>query len=348
MSKHPRQQHDLVGHDAAEQQIVQAMAGGRLPHAWLITGSEGVGKATLAYRFARAILANKKNGNDLSVSPDASAAKLMAASSHPDLLILERPFDEKKGRYLQTIPVDDVRKIAPFLRLTASQGSARVVIVDGAGTLGRAGQNAILKILEEPPENAIIILTAESAAVLLPTIRSRCRVMKLERLDEAHLRAIAAQNDITEDLDFILELADGSAARMLRYAQCEAKVLYQNWCEFLKTPNSSLLRLKLAESWSGKNNDDVYYTAQEVMFSWLQRLIDAKARGIVPQALLPSEIAMLQGLYPQLQLESLLQLWDNLTQSAQDAEHHNLDHKIVLLNMFECVNKSLAAHLLAA
>lgn len=340
---HPRQQHDFIGHDAAEQQIVQAMAGGRLPHAWLITGAEGVGKATLAYRFARAILANKKGAKDLSVSPDASAAKLMAASSHPDLLVLERPFDEKKGRYLQNIPVDDVRKVAPFLRLTASQGAARVVIVDGAGTLGRAGQNAILKILEEPPENAIILLAAESAAVLLPTIRSRCRVLKLERLSETHLRHIAAQHDITENLDFILKLADGSAARMVRYAACEAHELYQNWCEFLKTPNSSTLRLKLAESWSGRNNEDVYYTAQEVMFSWLQRLIQAKARGTAPQPLLPSEIAMLQGLYPQLQLERLLQLWDELSGQAKDAEHHNLDHKMVLLNMFDKTANLLAA-----
>lgn len=342
MTMHPRQQHDLIGHDAAEQQIVQAMAGGRLPHAWLITGAEGVGKATLAYRFARAILANKKNVKSLSVEPDASAAKLIAASSHPDLLILERPFDEKKGRVLQTIPVDDVRKIAPFLRLTASQGSARVVIVDGADTLGRAGQNAILKILEEPPENAIILLTAQSAAVLLPTIRSRCRVLKLDRLSDADLGSIAAKHDITENLDFILKLADGSAARLLRYSACEADVLYQNWCDFLRQPSSPVMRMKLAESWSGRNNDDVYYTAQEMMFGWLQRLIAAKARGTVPQPLLPPEIAMVQGLYAQLSLERLLQLWDDLLGQANDAEQHNLDHKIVLLNMFDKTANALS------
>ncbi len=343
MNTHPRQQHDFIGHDVAEQQIVQAMAGGRLPHAWLITGAEGVGKATLAYRFARAILANKKNAKDLSVDPDASAAKLIAASSHPDLLVLERPFDEKKGRFMQSIPVDDVRKIAPFLRLTGSQGSARVVIVDGAGTLGRAGQNAILKILEEPPENAIILLTAESAAVLLPTIRSRCRVLKLERLSELDLRTIATKNDITENLDFILKLADGSAARLLRYSACEADVLYQSWCDFLRQPTSPVLRMKLAENWSGRNNDDVYYAAQEMMFAWLQRLITAKARGSLPQPLLPPEIAMVQGMYAQLQLESLLRLWDELRGQADDAEHHNLDHKIVLLSMFDKTADVLAA-----
>lgn len=343
MTTHPRQQHDFIGHDAAEQQIVQAMAGGRLPHAWLITGAEGVGKATLAYRFARAILANKKNAKDLSVDPDASAAKLMAASSHPDLLILERPFDEKKGRYLQNIPVDDVRKIAPFLRLTASQGSARVVIVDGAGTLGRAGQNAILKILEEPPESAIILLTAESAAVLLPTIRSRCRVLKLDRLNDTHLRDIAVKNDITENLDFIIQLADGSASRLLRYSACEADVLYQSWCEFLRAPTSPVLRMKLAEAWSGRNNDDVYYTAQEMIFAWLQRLIAAKARGTLPAPLLPPEIAMVQGVYAHLSLERLLQLWEDLRSQAGDAEHHNLDHKIVLLSMFDKTANVLAA-----
>ena len=342
MNKHPRQNHDLIGHDAAQQQIVQAINGGRLPHAWLITGAEGVGKATLAYRFARAVLAGKKNVSDLSVSPDASAAKLMAASSHPDLMILERPFDEKKGRYLQNIPVDDVRKIAPFLRLTASQGSARVVIVDGAGTLGRAGQNAILKTLEEPPENAIIILTAESAAVLLPTIRSRCRVLKLERLSEEHLLTIAAQNELTENLDFILKIADGSASKLLRYSACDANVLYQNWCDFLKTPHSTALRMKMAEGWSGRNNDDVYFTAQEMMFSWLQRLINAKARGTLPEPLVPPEIAMLQAVYGRLSLERMLQLWENLREQASDAEHHNLDRKVVLLSMFDKTANLLA------
>lgn len=343
MSIHPKQQHALIGHTAAEQQIVQAIAGGRMPHAWLITGEEGVGKATLAYRFARFMLSNKKVADALAVEAENSASKLISAGSHPDLLVLERPFDEKKGRYLQNIPVEDVRKISPFLRLTASQGKWRIVIVDGAGSLNRNGQNAILKILEEPPENALIILTAESAASLLPTIRSRARVLKLNRLNDEELHHLAEQNEITADIDFMVNLAEGSAARLMRYSACEANILYQNWCDFLREPYNLLIRTRLAESWSGRNNDDVYYTAQDMMFLWLHRIIKAKARGDKLAALLPLEKPLLGELYPRLNIQKLMDLRETLLQQAQEAEHSNLDHKIVVMAMLDKAAYAIAA-----
>lgn len=343
MPKHPKEQLEFIGHTGAEQQIVQAIIGGRMPHAWLITGEEGVGKATLAYRFARLMLSGKKIADSLFIEATHPTAKLMAAGSHPDLLVLERPFDEKKGRYLQNIPVEDVRKIAPFLRLTASQGKWRIVIVDGAGSLNRNGQNAILKILEEPPENALIILTAESAAALLPTICSRARVLKLDRLGEDDLHHLATQNDVSEGVDFLVRLAEGSAARLIRYSACEANVLYQNWCDFLREPQNMHLRLRLAESWSGRNNDDVYYTAQDVIFLWLQRAIRAKARGEGINPLLPMEKQVIEQLFPRLRLGALLTLWENLQEQARTAEHSNLDHKTVLMAMFDRAANVLAA-----
>jgi hypothetical protein len=128
----------------------------------------------------------------------------------------------------------------------------------------------------------------------------------------------------------------------MRYSECDANILYQNWCDFLGAPHSLSLRLRLAESWSGRNNEGVYATAQEIMFAWFGRVIKAKARGDMPAFLMPDEQQLLERLMPKLRLESLLQLWENLQQQAMEAEHSNLDHKTVWLNIFD-----KAAHTLA-
>ncbi|MBI3420072.1 MAG: DNA polymerase III subunit delta' [Proteobacteria bacterium] len=321
MSDHlPRTQQDLIGHAEAEQQMLQAMESGRLPHAWLLTGSEGVGKATLAYRFARFLLSGKRHGKDLSVPLSDSAAKLVAAGSHPDMLVIERVFDEKKGRLLQDIPVESVRDIAGFLHLTSSQSGMRVVIVDGAAALNRHGQNALLKILEEPPENSLIILTCESAGMLLPTIRSRCRVVKLSALSADQLRLIAQRSDVKiegQALDFLIDIAEGSAARLFRYAENDAPQLYQSWQSFVNTPSDRLARLKLAESCSGRDAEETFLTFRDIVFLWLRRAITARAKGA-------------GGDVP---VERLLFLWETLREKARAADDSNLDRKAALLDM---------------
>ena len=158
----PRHNPDLLAHHAAEQVLLDAWNSGRLPHAWLIGGIPGIGKATLAFRFARFVLSNGEEATgglfgdpppatSLYVAPSHPVFTRVASNGHADLLTIERPFDDKKGRLKTDIPVDQVRRIAPFLHLTAAEGGWRVVIVDGADRLNTNGQNAILKILEEPP-----------------------------------------------------------------------------------------------------------------------------------------------------------------------------------------------------
>jgi DNA polymerase-3 subunit delta' len=347
VTKHPRQTTDLIGHAAAEARMVQALAAGRMPHAWLITGLGGIGKATLAYRLARFFLSGLPAGADLATPPDTTASKLIMAGSHPDLLVIERLMDDKKGKMQNTIPVDEVRRIAPFLRLTSSQGRGRVAIVDGAGALNRNGQNALLKILEEPPENSLLLLTAENASILLPTIRSRCRVLHLEALSETDLRALAERAGMAlEDeavMRFYLTLSGGSAARLIRYGACEADNAYARWCSFLATPGNIHQRLKLAEGWASKQDEDMYVTAQDIMLGWVQRLIADKARGKAPSALLEVEKPLAEGLYPGLSLASLMALWDNLKAQADEAGHANLDHKAALLGMLNSTAAVLTA-----
>src|SRR5471032_3178647 len=164
----PRANPELIGQEAAEAELLRSFASGRLPHAWLISGPGGIGKATLAFRFARYLFSDRERTDSLAVADTMPVFRRVASSGHADLLTVERQFDEDKGRYKKDIAVDDVRKIAPFLHLTAAEGGWRVVVLDGADGMNRAGQNAVLKILEEPPTGALLMLLTERPSALLP------------------------------------------------------------------------------------------------------------------------------------------------------------------------------------
>ncbi|KDE20936.1 DNA polymerase III subunit delta' [Acetobacter aceti 1023] len=200
----------LHGHQAALQAFRQAMQGGRLPHAWLITGPPGIGKATFAFRLARILL----GGEDES-SP---AGRRVSAATHADLLVVARGFDEKRHKYRSEIVADDVRPINSFLRRTAAEGGWRVVIVDGAEYMNRSAANAVLKILEEPPPATVLLLTCSAPGRLLPTIRSRCRKLELAPLDAADmsavLRAQALEASDTE-IQRVMAEAHGAPGRAL-------------------------------------------------------------------------------------------------------------------------------------
>src|ERR1700743_1015344 len=145
----PRANPILVGHPEAEATLLDAMRAGRMHHAWLITGPEGIGKATLAYRFARRLLAGMPDDGTLALEATDPGFRRLAAQSHADLLTVERGFNERTKRMRTQIAVEDVRKINGFMALTPAEGGWRVVIVDGAEELNQASANALLKILEE-------------------------------------------------------------------------------------------------------------------------------------------------------------------------------------------------------
>ena len=192
----PRANPDLLGHRDAEATILEAIRAGRMHHAWLITGPEGVGKATLAYRFARRLLAGQPRDPaaepSLALEPADPVFRRVAAGSHADLLTIERMFNEKTKRMRTQIAVEDVRTINGFMSLTPAEGGWRVVIVDGAEELNQASANALLKILEEPPPRAILLLVCAAPGRLLPTIRSRCRRLRLTPLGRRGNGPVAA------------------------------------------------------------------------------------------------------------------------------------------------------------
>lgn len=200
----------LVGHEAELAVFAKAFASGRLHHAWLLTGPEGIGKTALAFRMAR-ILLNAQDGA-------SQAGHLVTAGSHPDLLAVGRSFDEKRQRFRGEIVADEIRPINAFMHRTAAEGGWRVVIIDTAEAMNRNAANALLKILEEPPARAILILTSATPGALLPTIRSRVRKLSVLPLSETEMRRVldrVAPEAEPQEIARVLPLAQGSPGRAL-------------------------------------------------------------------------------------------------------------------------------------
>lgn len=228
MAPEPRANPLLLGHEAAEATLLDAMRSRRMHHAWLITGPDGVGKATLAYRFARRLLAGMPTENSLTLERGHPVFRRVAAGSHADLLTIELAYNEKTKRMRTQIAVDDVRRISSFMSLTPAEGGWRVVIVDGAEELNQASANALLKILEEPPSRAMLLLVCTAPGRLLPTIRSRCRRLRLDPLEDAPMERLLATflSDLSVDeRGRLVTVAEGSPGRALLLAREEGLAL---------------------------------------------------------------------------------------------------------------------------
>ncbi|MFM9848249.1 MAG: DNA polymerase III subunit delta' [Hyphomicrobiaceae bacterium] len=233
---HPRETRTVFGHAPAERALVEAFASGRMHHAWLLAGRTGIGKATFAYRLARFLLAspNARTQPDasLDVAVDSIAVRQVLALSHPGLLVLRRPWMPTMKRFGTSIPIDEVRRLRSFLGHTAAEDTWRVVIVDTADDLNPNAANALLKSLEEPPKRTVFILLVSEPGRLLPTIRSRCRLLSLAPLGLEDLHRAASAAAAGRDEKLILSenmeaLADGSVRRLLELSDGSGAKLHE-------------------------------------------------------------------------------------------------------------------------
>ncbi|WP_411286455.1 DNA polymerase III subunit delta' [Phenylobacterium sp.] len=224
---HPREVFQLEGHEAAEAAFEASRQRGRLHHAWLLTGPEGVGKATFAYRAARRLLGAPPDAayGVLGASPDHPVSRQMIARAHPDLLVLEREGPDGKPR--KVIPVDDARKLAEFFSKTPASAPHRVVIVDAADDLNVNAANALLKTLEEPPERGVLLMVAHAPGRLLPTIRSRCRRLAFSPMSLEDAAAfVSTHAEVTPEAALRLSrMAGGAPGRALALAAGQAIIL---------------------------------------------------------------------------------------------------------------------------
>ncbi|HYE50431.1 MAG TPA: DNA polymerase III subunit delta' [Azospirillaceae bacterium] len=361
----PRRNPDLLAHERAERLLLDSYNSGRLHHAWLIGGPPGIGKATLAYRFARFVLANGGPGeaadglfgappppSSLRVDPEHPVARRISASGHADLLTIERTWDEKKKRFKRDLPVDEVRRIAPFLRLTSAEGGWRVVVVDGVDQMNPSGQNAILKILEEPPPRALLLLVADNVGALLPTIRSRTRRLMLDPLPEAvvvQLLATHAPDLPAADRTALARLSEGSVGRALDLAQSGGLGLYREILGVLEgLPRLDVLACHgLADKVARAGADQAWEAATELVLWWLARVNRGLARGAHPPEVVAGEGVLAARLAKAAAardrgLDRWVEVWDNVTRLFARAESANLDRKQTMLSALLAIEAAAA------
>ena len=237
---HPRDTARLIGQAAAEQAFLEAVTSGRLHHGWMIAGPRGTGKATLAWRIARHLIAHPPSTADgglfgappprsLDIPEDHPVARRIAAGSEPGLFKLTRPWDDRAKRLKAEITVDEVRKLKSRFALSAADGGWRVVIVDAADEMNTSAANALLKLLEEPPARATLLLVTHQPSALLPTIRSRCRMLHLRPLSPPDMAAALDQAGVAvppEEAEALAALSAGSVGDAIRLSLNEGPKLY--------------------------------------------------------------------------------------------------------------------------
>ena len=339
---HPRRAVHLFGQSAVEQQFIDAMKAGSVHHAWLVTGPRGIGKATLAWRMARGLIALSPNDpvpDDLSIHPDSPVFRRMAALGEPRLFLCRRPWNEKTKRLSAQITVDEVRRLKSFFTMSATDGGWRVAIIDAADDMNSSAANALLKVLEEPPDNVCIILVAHQPGRLLPTIRSRCRSVSLSPLDPDNL-GLALDSiglDVPPDMTALHQLAEGSVGQAVDLLSGDGDEIYGQIIKTMAScPNMDRgLVLDLADACVGPAAAPRYALTLRLIQLALGRL----AKGAVVEGGLPEatdgEAAMHARIAPS---PTAAARWAELVQSIGTRTDHavsvNLDPGHVILDTF--------------
>jgi len=291
----PMSNPELLGHEEAETRVLDAWYAGRMPHAWLIAGPRGIGKATLAYRIAKFVLSGGKTTGEaglfgaddapptsLATDPTHRVARLVASEGHRDLHILRRQLNDR-GVLSQVVRVDDVRAFEAGMRLHSAEGGWRVAIVDEAERMNRNAENALLKILEEPPPNTLILIVSNAESAMLATTRSRCRRLPLSPLPDTVVSTLLARArpDLTHaDTMVILRLADGSIGSAIALADAGGAKLYRMVVAVLGTlPEIDGEALHaMAGAWARKPKEgelDPFATGTALMRRWIDQSIRA-------------------------------------------------------------------------
>lgn len=341
----PRHNTYLLGHSQAEQDFLNAWKNNSLHNSWLISGIEGIGKATLAYKMARFILSadyqQKDSYTNLDVSPDSSIFKLVANNSHADLKIIERDYTDtdrrkiikaiKDGAQLNAeemsglkksavIRIDDVRTINDFLSRRASNDGWRVVIIDSIDEMNNASANAVLKILEEPPYKTLLLLVSHNPQQLLPTIKSRCTKLYLKPLQDGEVASLLRRyrpDMSSADVKKTVAIASGSIGKALNYVDNDALQCYDELCKLIAKGNNFAIAELMDFCNKASADEENYRLTQELILKFLSDNVKQNSNVL-----------------------ALADCWDYALKIFAETSGLNLDKKQALINVIVNICKT--------
>ncbi|MCX7566046.1 DNA polymerase III subunit delta' [Sulfitobacter sp. F26169L] len=352
---HPRDTLRLIGQEAAQTAFVDAFNTGRLHHAWMLTGPRGVGKATLAWQIARFLLATPEpdDGGMFATQPattlpiplDHPIALRVASGGEGRIRNVTRTVNPTTKKLRQEIVADDIRALNGFFQMSAPDGGYRVVIIDDADQMNVTAANALLKMLEEPPARALLILISHQPSGLLPTIRSRCRTLPLRTLDAAEVAEAMAQADVqAANTDALAALSGGSVGGAMRLSLLGGAALYADLVALMgslpRIDRAAALKLaEMAAARGGEAKRDLMFTLIDLLFS---RLARTGVTGTPPQPqAAPNEAEILQRLSPN---PHQARIWADLAGEIGARARHgiavNLDPAALVLDTFTKMAKA--------
>ena len=339
---HPREQYVLFGHGDAERELLAAFRQNKMVQAWIIGGPEGIGKATLAWRLARLLSAypdpmviDVQRAQSLEISSQHPVSRLIQAQAFSEIFLLRREWNEKTKKFFTEIRVDDVRKIISAFHHSSGLGGWRIAIIDSADDLNRSAANALLKLIEEPPEKSLFLLISNQPGRLLPTLRSRCRKLMLNSLTQDEIIQIIDSlgkpwtKIPSDDVAVASQHADGSIREALRLLDPEAIQFHDQIMRLLRgLPQIDWMGVhQLAEKVTGRDQEAAYETLIRAVETYLDDRVRTRAKDLASAT----------------RLIGYAQAWQEIHTLAQEAEVFNFDKKALTLGIFERLAKAEAS-----
>ena len=354
----PNQTINVFGHQIFETEFARLWNSRLLPHAFLIAGERGIGKATLAYKVARFVL-NDPNDTlsstslfdnkidaldivDLDSDPETSESKKVINKSHPNLLIVERSTSDQTKRTRQNIVLEDVKRLDSFLHMTPNEGGWRVIIIDAVDDMNINAANYILKLLEEPPQKVLFLIIAHNLGRVLPTIKSRCRKVLLNPLETEEMKIVLNKFDFDKDEDFMDKacyLSEGSVSRALQILNGVGSDTITEISHVLGVDaliDRNILE-KTTDKWlkiGRKQDNDPVYSILDFFIFWISKYVRdiAKQKSPINQNN-RGDIACIRSLINRLGMEELCDRLIKAQDILDNGTNLNLDRKQIIYSV---------------
>jgi len=338
-ASHPRHRYELTGHQKAEHKLLEAYKSGRFHHAWMFCGPQGIGKATLAYRLARFILNHPDykdpqviNASNLAIGKSNVVAHRIAARAHSDLFVLQRQLNPKTKKLRPEISADEARKLSQFYTKTAGEGGWRICIIDAADDLNTTSANAILKILEEPPQQCLFIIIAHAPGRLLPTIRSRCLRLDLAPLSNADVAKVVSHDLLDpqlsdQEVKALINLGNGSPGKVMQLVTSHGARQFVRFQQMLAAPQGFTLsaQISIAEEFQKAGSEIEFNVFADLLSAWFGN-----------NAIIAGQHAMHE------RANALAVCHNEFSDSIRTTNALNLSRRQTLMMAFEKIEKILA------